>query len=102
MLSTSPDAIESLKAFGSDGEHRSIGDKRVIGARRAVKELREIDALDLQAAGYARSHSHSIHRSCAGLEYYTGPVFEAELTAPIKDERRPAHQARLGRQRRAL
>ena len=22
-----------------------------------------------------------------GLEYYTGPVFEAELTAPIKDER---------------
>ena len=25
-----------------------------------------------------------------GLEYYTGPVFEAELTAPIKDEKRPA------------
>ena len=22
-----------------------------------------------------------------GLEYYTGPVFEAELTAPITDER---------------
>ena len=22
-----------------------------------------------------------------GLEYYTGPVFEAELTSPIKDER---------------
>jgi histidyl-tRNA synthetase len=29
-----------------------------------------------------------------GLEYYTGPVFEAELTAPIKDERGQA--IRLG------
>ena len=29
-----------------------------------------------------------------GLEYYTGPVFEAELTAPIKDER--GQSIRLG------
>ena len=29
-----------------------------------------------------------------GLEYYTGPVFEAELTTPIKDER--GQSIRLG------
>ena len=37
-----------------------------------------------------------------GLEYYTGPVYEAELTFPVTDEQRPAGALRLGRRRRAL
>ena len=36
-----------------------------------------------------------------GLEYYTGPVFEAELTFEVKATR-PAGPLRLGRRRRAL
>ena len=37
-----------------------------------------------------------------GLEYYTGPVFEAELIAPIVDDRGQLDQARLGGERRPL
>ena len=37
-----------------------------------------------------------------GLEYYTGPVFEAELTFEIPDEDGQAGPLRLGRRRRAL
>ncbi|HZJ12458.1 MAG TPA: histidine--tRNA ligase [Methyloceanibacter sp.] len=50
-----------------------------------LKELR--NAADLvERAGYGDRIviDPSVVR---GLEYYTGPVFEAELTAPIKDER---------------
>ena len=37
-----------------------------------------------------------------GLEYYTGPVYEVELTFPIEGRGRPAGALRLGRRRRAL
>ena len=37
-----------------------------------------------------------------GLEYYTGPVFEVELTFEIKDEKGQPGALRLGRRRRAL
>jgi histidyl-tRNA synthetase len=50
-----------------------------------VGELESIKAL-VAAAGYA--DRIKIDRTIVrGLEYYTGPVFEAELLAPIKDER---------------
>jgi histidyl-tRNA synthetase len=50
-----------------------------------LSELGEITKL-VQAADYADRirFDPSVVR---GLEYYTGPVFEAELTAPITDER---------------
>jgi histidyl-tRNA synthetase len=56
----------------------SIGDE-------GLTELAAIGTL-VSAAGYADrvKVDPSVVR---GLEYYTGPVFEAELTAPIKDER---------------
>ena len=55
-----------------------------VGAQ-GVEELLEIKAL-VAASGY--SDRVGINPSVVrGLEYYTGPVFEAELTAPIKDER---------------
>jgi histidyl-tRNA synthetase len=51
----------------------------------ALAELNEIGRL-VASAGYEDCIvvDYSVVR---GLEYYTGPVFEAELTAPIKDER---------------
>ena len=57
---------------------------------------------DCQAAGYDDDRIRIDPSVVRGLEYYTGPVFEAELTAPIKDEQGPADQARLGGERRTL
>ena len=50
-----------------------------------VAETEEIKRL-IAATGY--SDRVKVDRTVVrGLEYYTGPVFEAELLAPIKDER---------------
>ena len=48
----------------------------------------------LRAAGYDEIASQLDPSVVRGLEYYTGPVFEAELTTPIKDER--GQSIRLG------
>jgi histidyl-tRNA synthetase len=50
-----------------------------------ISELRTISNL-VQAAGYG-DRVRIDPTVVRGLEYYTGPVFEAELTAPITDER---------------
>jgi histidyl-tRNA synthetase len=41
----------------------------------------------VRASGYGSDQIRLDFSVVRGLEYYTGPVFEAELTAPIKDER---------------
>jgi histidyl-tRNA synthetase len=53
--------------------------------REGVAELKQMAEL-ISAAGYTNQIriDPSVVR---GLEYYTGPVFEAELTAPITDDR---------------
>jgi histidyl-tRNA synthetase len=58
-----------------------------------VEELRELIEL-CEAAGYGSQRIRIDPSVVRGLEYYTGPVFEAELTAPIRDERGQA--IRLG------
>ena len=60
--------------------------------KEGLKELTEIFDLTM-GSGYGDrvSVDTSVVR---GLEYYTGPVFEAELTTPIKDER--GQSIRLG------
>jgi len=67
-----PDQSEpaaALAQFGGDG----------------FKEVTEIEALVARAGYDDRIKTDpSVVR---GLEYYTGPVFEAELTAPIKDDK---------------
>ncbi|MCB4770584.1 histidine--tRNA ligase [Ancylobacter sp. Lp-2] len=60
-----------------------------------LAELAEIDAL-VKAAGYEGrvKIDPSVVR---GLEYYTGPVFEAELTFEVKDEKgRPVRFGSVG------
>jgi histidyl-tRNA synthetase len=53
--------------------------------RAAVADLRQIDAL-LRAAGYGPDRVRFDSTVVRGLEYYTGPVFEAELTFEIKGD----------------
>jgi histidyl-tRNA synthetase len=50
-----------------------------------VQELDEIRAL-VEVAGYGPDRVRIDPSVVRGLEYYTGPVFEAELTFEVKDE----------------
>jgi histidyl-tRNA synthetase len=50
-----------------------------------VAELREIAAL-VEAGGYGDGRVEIDPSVVRGLEYYTGPVFEAELTFPVTNE----------------
>jgi histidyl-tRNA synthetase len=68
--------IQNLrKAFGS-----------IPVASAGIDEL-EAMAQFARAAGYDEKQIVIDSSVVRGLEYYTGPVFEAELLAPIKDER---------------
>src|SRR5215510_9591453 len=59
--------------------------KATVGASAADQELSEIASL-VNAAGY--SDRIRIDKTVVrGLEYYTGPVYEVELTFEIKDEK---------------
>jgi histidyl-tRNA synthetase len=53
---------------------------------QGVAELRAIDEL-AKAAGYNESRVMLDPSVVRGLEYYTGPVFEADLTLTVKDEK---------------
>jgi histidyl-tRNA synthetase len=60
-----------------------VGDN--VTAREGIEELSAIIAL-CEAAGYG-SRRISVDPSCVrGLEYYTGPVLEAELTFEVLDD----------------
>jgi histidyl-tRNA synthetase len=50
-----------------------------------IQELREIARL-CEAAGYGSRRIRIDPSVVRGLEYYTGPVFEAELTFEVRDE----------------
>jgi len=52
---------------------------------QGADELREIAAL-VSAAGYGSDRIRIDPSVVRGLEYYTGPVFEAELTFPVVNE----------------
>jgi histidyl-tRNA synthetase len=61
--------------------------------RAGLDELWELIKF-LDASGYDTDRVRVDSSIVRGLEYYTGPVFEAELLAPIKDER--GQSIRLG------
>ncbi|MGB6347630.1 MAG: histidine--tRNA ligase [Methyloceanibacter sp.] len=97
-------SVEALKAPAFDEELKSprypgryfdnfailedfnVGVETSEVGRAGVEELREIGEL-CAAAGYGSRRIRFDPSVVRGLEYYTGPVFEAELTAPVKDER---------------
>jgi histidyl-tRNA synthetase len=55
------------------------------GGKQGIEELRGIDAL-VQAAGYGPDRIAFDSTIVRGLDYYTGPVFEAELTFEVKND----------------
>jgi histidyl-tRNA synthetase len=63
------------------------------GGAEAIAELRLIDSL-VRAAGYEDDRIRFDSTIVRGLEYYTGPVFEAELTFEVKDDK--GHPVRFG------
>ncbi|ESY00155.1 histidine--tRNA ligase [Mesorhizobium sp. LNJC405B00] len=67
--------LQSLEKAHADNATASAG----------VSELREIEAL-VRAAGYDAKRILIDRSVVRGLEYYTGPVFEAELLAEIPNE----------------
>ena len=62
--------------------------KIIGGNARAEEGLRELETMSnlVTAAGYDASRIAFDPSVVRGLEYYTGPVFEAELTFQVKDE----------------
>jgi histidyl-tRNA synthetase len=54
-------------------------------AEEGLKELADIEAL-VRAAGYSASRIAFDPSIVRGLDYYTGPVFEAELTFEVKND----------------
>src|SRR5262245_9773469 len=67
------------------GAQKDLGVSQSASGETGLAETEKIGRL-VASAGY--SDRIKIDRTVVrGLEYYTGPVFEAELLAPIKDER---------------
>jgi histidyl-tRNA synthetase len=86
------DAAEKILAFlaASQGKGDMIAAVTPLVAASAragegLKELADIEAL-LRAAGYAADRIAFDPSVVRGLDYYTGPVFEAELTFDVKNE----------------
>ncbi|HQS10505.1 MAG: histidine--tRNA ligase [Rhizobiales bacterium 24-66-13] len=67
--------LDQLERDFADNETASAG----------VRELRQIAQL-CRAAGYGEDRILIDPSVVRGLEYYTGPVYEAELTFEVKDE----------------
>lgn len=72
---TAAETIANLRALVTASARGSEG----------VGELADIAAL-VTAAGYGEDRIQIDPSVVRGLEYYTGPVFEAELTFEVKDE----------------
>jgi len=89
--------IGFVKASGGDRDQTLAALRALVdGSAIGEEGVGEIAAMhDLLAAASFGSDRIVIDPSVVrGLEYYTGPVFEAELTAPIKDKR--GQEIRLG------
>jgi histidyl-tRNA synthetase len=83
----------SAHVGGSPVPHLTQLFSRAPLASAGLEELAEIARL-AQAAGYGRDRIRIDSSVVRGLEYYTGPVFEAELTFQVKNE--DGHTVRFG------
>ncbi len=75
-------AIDAVVAFVESNEPPAKG---AVGEQGRV-ELAQIESL-FKAAGFGRDCIKLDSSVVRGLEYYTGPVFEAELLSPIPDDK---------------
>jgi histidyl-tRNA synthetase len=97
-------AIETILAFtaaGTDSNEATLANLAAVVAGSArgqegVAELREIAAL-VAAAGCGEDQVALDPSVVRGLEYYTGPVFEADLTVTVQgDDGRPVRFGSVG------
>jgi histidyl-tRNA synthetase len=84
-----PKQIDAVIAFIERGESLGVLATLVRGSASGEEGIAELEQMesDLSAAGFGSDRIRIDPSVVRGLEYYTGPVFEAELLAPIKDER---------------
>ena len=78
--------LRPSNAFRGDVLETVIGEAPTETLVLGLTELKAIDE-SVYACGYGQDRIRVDLSVVRGLEYYTGPVFEAELLAPIKDER---------------
>jgi histidyl-tRNA synthetase len=81
--------VSYLTAQGSDGGEKLARVGELVG-KSAAGEAGVADLMQLlslcDAAGYSQEHIAFDPSVVRGLEYYTGPVFEAELTFQVRNE----------------
>ncbi|MGE3528281.1 MAG: histidine--tRNA ligase [Methyloceanibacter sp.] len=83
-----PNQIAPVLAMIDPGQGGGQGDLGVGRSESGAAGLAETEEIARLTAAAGYSDRIKIDRTIVrGLEYYTGPVFEAELLAPIKDER---------------
>jgi histidyl-tRNA synthetase len=75
--------VESNKGV-IDGLRVHFGSNAI--SKAGIDELQEIASL-VESSGYQRDKIRIDPSVVRGLEYYTGPVYEAELTFEVKDEK---------------
>ncbi len=82
------DALLASQDSSSDTRLKWLVERVALGptGEQGRKELEDISSL-VRSAGYGDDQIRIDPSVVRGLEYYTGPVFEAELTAPITDDR---------------
>ncbi len=92
FVGATPDSPTSEDALGKIATWVSA----TPGGPEALDELRQIIAL-VKAAGYDDTRIKFDSTVVRGLEYYTGPVFEAELTFAIQgDDSKPVRFGSVG------
>jgi histidyl-tRNA synthetase len=67
------------------GEDYLAAERAIDAEKEGIRELSQIQTL-VRSAGYGRDRIRIDPSVVRGLEYYTGPVFEAELTFEVKDD----------------
>jgi histidyl-tRNA synthetase len=89
-----PKQIDAVIGFveagsGERGHPLGVLSTLVRGSRIGEEGIAELEQMNrfLSGAGFHSDRIRIDPSVVRGLEYYTGPVFEAELLAPIKDER---------------
>ncbi|WP_377846554.1 histidine--tRNA ligase [Bosea sp. UC22_33] len=97
LFPTDYEAIQTMSGLGFVDEEFKADDSVAAAAvarsrfmindkyRAGIQELTNISAL-LQAAGYGPDRIRIDPSVVRGLEYYTGPVYEVELTFPVTNE----------------
>jgi len=89
--------VSDMERWTSDGVEKYIDNRLTIEAmlgalghndtaRRGLEELSQISELS-EAAGYGSRRIKIDPSVVRGLEYYTGPVYEAELTFDVTNEK---------------